>query len=70
MRLRNNYVYGVGNKGLTWHEHQDLHTMKLISRSIHGTKYGDIPHRGGIHIVKQQEAQALMNAMRQLNGGN
>ena len=42
--------------GLTWHEHQNKHTMQLISKELHGT----IPHRGGISALKE-EAQLAAN---------
>ena len=33
---------------LTWHEHQNGHTLQLIPKELHGT----IPHRGGISVLK------------------
>ena len=42
--------------GLTWHEHQNKHTMQLISKELHGT----IPHKGGISALKE-EAKLVAN---------
>lgn len=39
-----------GDAGLTWHEHQDMKTMQLLSKELHSM----IPHSGGIAKVKQE----------------
>lgn len=40
--------------GLTWHEHQDMKTMQLLSKELHGS----IPHSGGIAALKQEARDA------------
>ncbi len=35
---------------LTWHEHQNGHTLQLIPKELHGT----IPHKGGISVLKEK----------------
>lgn len=42
--------------GLTWHEHQNKHTMQLIQKELHGT----VPHKGGISALKE-EARLVAN---------
>lgn len=45
-------------EGLTWHEHQDMQTMQLIPKELHGT----IPHKGGISALKQEEKLSAQSA--------
>lgn len=36
---------------LTWHEHQDMKTMQLVPREIHG----NVPHSGGVSKKKSSQ---------------
>ena len=38
---------------LTWHERNDMKTMDLVPTEIHG----NIPHQGGISVLKEQERE-------------
>ncbi len=36
-------------RGLTWHEKEDMSTLELISKELHGST----PHRGGVSLYKE-----------------
>lgn len=40
--------------GLTWHEHQNMKTMQLLPKELHGS----LPHSGGISALRQEATDA------------
>jgi len=52
---------------LTWHECEDGFTAQLVPQAIHSTKFGGIPHLGGISIIKKyKEGMKILQAIRDI----
>jgi len=55
----------IKNFKLTWHECEDSISAQLVPQAIHSTKFGGIPHLGGVSIVqKYKEGLKILQAIK------